>query len=264
MGRVITLVTDFGLKDPFVGQMKGVIKGINPEVEIIDITHDISPHSIKEAAIVVGLSYEYFPPRSIHLVVVDPGVGSERRPILVTTERHYFIGPDNGVFSMVYQKERDTFQVRHITAEHYFLKKESPTFQGRDLFAPVAAWLSKGIPTMNFGEVISDFVRIPIPEPTRPAPSAIEGEVIHIDRFGNALTNITEEMLRPYIKEGRLYKIVFKGREVPLRRYYAEADDKGLYSVFDSFGLLELYVYRDNASKIFDIKVGDIVGVLIK
>ncbi len=263
MGRIITLTTDFGTKDPFVGQMKGVIKSINPNVDVVDITHEITPHSIKEAAIVIGLSYSYFPPRSIHVVVVDPGVGSERKPILVVTENHYFIGPDNGVFSLIYQKEGAFLQVIHITADHYFIRKDTSTFHGRDIFSPVAAWLSRGIPVNNFGEETEEFMRIPIPAPTRPTKSTIEGEIIYIDRFGNAITNITSNMLLPYIKDNKKLKVVFKGKEVPLKTYYAEAEDKELYCLLNSFDLLELYVYRGNAAKEFNIRIGDIIGIII-
>jgi len=261
--RIITFTTDFGTKDPFIGQMKGIIKRINPETEITDITHEITPHNIKEAAVVTALSYKYFPSRTIHLVVVDPTVGSTRRPLLVVTENYYFIGPDNGIFSLVYKKEKMLLRVIHITADHYFLKKESPTFQGRDLFAPVAAWLSKGIPVDNFGEEIEDYVRLPFPEPSRPAKGAIEGEIIYIDRFGNAMTNITSDILIPHIKEGKKLTVIFKGKKVPMKSIYTEAEDKDLYCLINSFEHLELFVYRGDASKEFNISVGDIVGIII-
>ncbi len=263
MGGIVTLTTDFGHRDPFVGQVKGAIKSVNPEVEIIDITHDITRYSIKEAAIVIGLSYRYFPPRTVHLVVVDPTVGSERRPIVVSTGEHYFVGPDNGVFSFVYQRE-ETVRVVHITADHYFLRKDSTTFQGRDVFAPVAGYLSKGLPIERFGEAVSDYVKFSIPEVHSPMKNAIEGEVIYIDQFGNALTNITRDVLEPLLSSGRRLRIVCKGREVPLKRYYAEAEDDGLYAVLDSFDLLELFVYRGSASKKYGLQIGDTVGVIVQ
>ncbi len=256
---LITLTTDFGYKDPFVGQMKGVIKGINPEVDIVDITHSISPYNIREAALVIGLSYRYFPSKTVHVVVVDPGVGSQRRPILVVGENHYFIGPDNGVFSMVYQREKQFLKVYEITADHYFLEKESPTFQGRDLFAPVAAWLTKGVLSSNFGEEITDYRSIPFPEPERPTRKALEGEVIYIDHFGNAITNITRAHLNDQAGNCR---IVFKGKTLKLKRFYSEAEDKGLYCLFNSHGLLELFVYRGSAANDYQIQIGDRVGVI--
>lgn len=263
MGGLVTLTTDFGHKDPFVGQVKGAIKKVNPEAEIIDITHDITRYSIKEAAIVIGLSYKYFPPRTVHLVVVDPTVGSQRRPVLVSTGEHYFVGPDNGVFSYVYQQEENV-RVLHITSDHYFLKKDSTTFQARDLFAPVAGYLSKGLPIERFGEPITDYVKFSIPEPSSPTKNAIEGEVIYIDRFGNALTNIRRDLLEPLLSAGNRIRIVCKGKDVPLKRYYAEAKDDGLYAVIDSFDLLELFVYRGNASKKYGLQVGDMVGVIVQ
>ena len=257
---LITLTTDFGYRDPFVGQMKGVIKGINPEADIIDITHSITPYNIREAAITVGLSYAYFPSKTVHIVVVDPGVGSQRRPILVVGENHYFIGPDNGVFSMVFQKEKEYLKVYEITADHYFLEKNSPTFQGRDLFAPVAAWLTKGVQSSNFGEEITDYMSFSLPEPERPTKKALEGEIIYIDHFGNAFTNITREHLGEQIEKCR---VVFKGNTLKMKRAYSEAEDRGLYCLFNSHGLLELFVYRGNAANDFQIQIGDRVGVIL-
>ncbi len=261
---IITLTSDFGIKDPFVGQMKGVILNINPNVEFVDITHEITPHNIKEASIACAFSYRYFPPRTVHLVVVDPGVGSARRPILVVTEDHYFIGPDNGVFSFIYQREKRYLKVFHITADHYFLKKGSPTFQGRDLFAPVAAWLAKGIPASNFGEEITDYNTIYIPEPKKPTKNALEGEVIYIDRFGNAITNIPLDAVEELRKAGSSLRVVYKGRELPMKAHYSEADDEGLKCLINSFDLLEIFVYRGNAAREHGIKVGDIIGIITR
>ncbi len=259
---VITLTSDFGLKDPFVGQMKGVIFGINPEVEIIDLTHEVSPQNIREGAVILGLSYRYFPKRTVHLAVVDPGVGSSRRPILVVTEHHYFVGPDNGLFSAVYKREADFLKVIHITAEHYFINKDSPTFQGRDLFAPIAGWLSRGIPVSHFGEEIEDFMTIHLPEWVSPREGVLEGEIMYIDRFGNAITNIPSDVLAPFIQGDERVRIVLKGRQVPMKRHYAEAEDRGLYCLINSFGLLEFFIYRGNAAENFGLKTGDMVGVL--
>ncbi|HEB76166.1 MAG TPA: hypothetical protein ENJ04_07435 [Nitrospirae bacterium] len=258
---VITLTTDFGTRDPFVGQMKGVILNTNPDVELVDITHDISPHNIREGAVLTGMSYEYFPPRTIHLAVVDPGVGSGRRPIIVATQNHYFVGPDNGLFSMIYMKERDSFRVIHITSDHYFLNKDSTTFHGRDIFAPVAAWLAKGIPVDHFGTLIEDFMNIHLPEPTAPSRNTIEGEVIYIDRFGNAITNVSSDLLNDAVNGGRM-KVVLKGRMVPLRSCYADVDDKGLYCLINSFGLLEFFICRGSAAESFGIRIGDTVGII--
>jgi len=260
-GGLITLITDFGARDPFVGQMKGVMYSINPEVRIVDVTHDITPFNIREAAIVTGLSYSHFPTRSVHLVVVDPGVGSSRRPVIVTTENHYFVGPDNGVFSMIYTLEEKSLTVTHITADHYFYKKGSPTFQGRDYYAPVAAWLSKGTPVSNFGEPIQDYIRMRIPIPERPTKNTLEGEVIHIDRFGNAITNIRETDLNA-VGPRKDMRVILKGKEVILKNHYSEAEDRDLYCLVNSFGLLEFFVYRGSAADLHEINIGDIVGII--
>lgn len=262
---VITLTTDFGYKDPFVGMMKGVILKINPMAKIVDITHDITPHNIREAALTVGMSYSFFPPKTVHIVVVDPGVGSNRRPILVMTDHHYFIGPDNGVFSMIYSSKTETLGVIHITSEHYFTPERGSTFHGRDIFAPTAAWLTKGIETTKFGDMITDYVTLPFPSVSMPTKTTIEGEVIYIDRFGNAITNIKAvdlDTLYSLNPEAKL-KIATKGKQAELKNYYSEVTDKGLYSLINSTGYLELFIYRGNAAAEFNIKVGDIVGVML-
>ena len=259
---LITLTTDFGTKDPFVGQMKGVILNINPEAEFVDISHEITPHNIREGALITGLSYMYFPPKTIHLAVVDPGVGSRRRPIIVATRNHYFIGPDNGLFSMIYKKEEDFLYITHITADHYFLEKESPTFQGRDIFAAIAGWLSKGIPVNHFGEKIDDYTSIYLSEPATPTNNTLEGEVMYIDRFGNAITNIPSDLLKDFFQRNKKVRIILKGREISMKRHYSEAGDRELYCLINSFGLLEFFCCRENAAEVVGIKTGDIVGII--
>ena len=157
--RVITLTSDFGLADHFVGVMRGVILRINPEARLVDISHEVDSYDILDGAFTLAQSYRFFPPGTIHLVVVDPGVGSARRPILVTAPSAQFVAPDNGVLSMIYEREPDA-QVRHITRERYFLRPVSNTFHGRDIFAPVAGWLSKGVEPGEFGKVVTDYVRL--------------------------------------------------------------------------------------------------------
>lgn len=261
---VITLTTDFGNKDPFVGIMKGVILNINPCITIVDITHGISAHNIIEAAFVIENSFSFFPRRTIHVVVVDPGVGSTRRAILVATENHYFIGPDNGVFSRIYRISENPIVI-NITSEHYFLPKRSSTFHGRDVFAPVAGWLSRGIEISNFGEQIQDFVSIDIPNIIRKADNIIEGEVIYIDGFGNLITNISDREIEKMLKinADKKLKIFIKDIEVPLVSYYSECKDDRLHSIINSFGCLEFFIYKGNASSILDIRVGEKVSVML-
>lgn len=262
---IITLTTDFGYKDPFVGIMKGVILGINPFAKIVDITHGISPQNILEAAITIEMSFKSFLGKTIHIVVVDPGVGSARRPILVTTSHYYFIGPDNGVFSQIYKLKDETITVIQLTSDHYFLPNRSTTFHGRDIFAPVAGWLSKGIDSSKFGEKISDYRTISIPAPVISDENVIEGEVIYTDCFGNVTTNIKAELVDEILRKkitGR-HKVLFRGREAPFKSHYAEADDEGLYSLINSFGYLELFVKNGSASSKFDIIVGEKVKLIL-
>lgn len=263
-GPIITLTTDFGYRDPFVGIMKGVILSINPLANVVDITHGINSYNIRDAALTIGMSYRQFPPRTIHIVVTDPGVGSVRRPVMVVTEDHYFIGPDNGVFSIVYD-ESERHEVIHLNAVHYFGHNKSATFHGKDIFSPVAAWLSKGIISRNMGDVITDHVRLQFPVPSMPAKTMLEGEILYIDHFGNAMTNIKAsniEMLRNAKPDSDL-RVVLKGKEVPFKQHYSQADDDGLYALINSMDYLELYVYRGDSSKKFDLKVGDSVGAVI-
>jgi S-adenosyl-L-methionine hydrolase (adenosine-forming) len=259
---IITLTTDFGSKDPFVGVMKGVMLNINPLITIIDITHNISPQNISEAAIAVEASFSYFPHNTIHVVVVDPGVGSDRRPLIVSADYHYFIGPDNGIFSRIYKKS-ESLDVFHVTAEHYFLPRRSATFHGRDIFAPVAAWLAKGIHLERFGDPITDYVTLPLPAPVFLQENTIEGEVVYIDSFGNLITNIRDTMLNDLLskKPAGNVTVTVSDREAPVKACYAASADKKLCSIIDSFNYLELFVNGGNAATEFGISVGEKVRV---
>src|SRR5271170_4718733 len=183
----ITLTTDFGTSDHFAGTMKGVILAISPRARIVDITHEIAPQDVNEAAFVIAQAWRYFPKGSIHVVVVDPGVGSSRRPILCEAEGQFFIAPDNGVLSMIYDSSRH--KVRVISNGQLFRKKVSKTFHGRDVFAPAAAHLSKGLAPARFGKVIQDSVRSFLLKPTRLSRHDWSGTVLKTDRFGNLITN---------------------------------------------------------------------------
>lgn len=261
---IITLTSDFGYKDPFVGIMKGVITAINPSAVVLDITHEINPQNILEAAFTIGTSFAFFPHNTIHVVVVDPSVGSPRRPILVAADFNYFVGPDNGIFSRIYSLS-ESFTVINITAEHYFLPGKSSTFHGRDVFAPVAGWLSKGINIMKFGDPVTDYVTIQMPEPVSSSGNMIEGEVIYIDHFGNVITNVPAQKIEVPSGGNQLKKpkIVVKGIEAPLKNFYSEAEDKGLYSLINSFGYLEFFVNKGNASLSFNIGVGEKVDIIL-
>ena len=253
---IITLTTDFGYKDPFIAEMKGVILSINPYASIVDITHDIEPFNIAEAAFVIGSFYRYFPPCTKHVVVVDPGVGSERRSLIIETRGHMFVGPDNGVFSSILQEARSPECVEILNAK-YMIRKESPTFQGRDVFAPVAAWLSRAVGLSEFGPRLAAPTTIRMPG-SQMSERGLAGEVLYIDRFGNAITNITEKDLALL---GSDYMIEIKGHSVSPVAYYAQAASGALNGLVNSSGYLELFSYRDSASRLLEIKKGDIIVV---
>ncbi len=261
---VITLTTDFGNKDPFAGTMKGVILNINPSVNVVDITHGITPHNIIEAAFVIENCFSFFPRKTIHVVVVDPGVGSSRRALIVASENYYFVGPDNGVFSRIYKISENPVVI-NITSEHYFLPARSSTFHGRDIFAPVAGWLSKGIEISHFGEQIQDYVTIDMPIARRLSDNIIEGEVIYIDNFGNLITNISAIEIKSLSNLDANKKLNFfiLDREAPLKNYYSEGKENSLCSIINSFGYLEFFIYRGSASSALGINVGEKVRVIL-
>lgn len=261
---VITLATDFGHLDPYVGVMKGVILGIVPDAVLVDITHELPSHDLLEAAWLVDTYYRYFPPRTVHVVVVDPGVGSPRRPLLVVTDRYYFVGPDNGVLTAVLRQGSP--QVIHVTASHYFLPQLSATFHGRDVFAPVAAWLAHGTQIHHFGEPVTDYRLLDWPTPRLVGDLILEGQVLHLDRFGNAITNITQADLDRLLgkRDNPRFKIVAKGHEIHgLKAYYAQAAPEELAAILGSAGTLELFVYMGSAAERFGLQRGDPVGVVL-
>lgn len=259
---IITLTTDFGESDYFVPAMKGVIYSINPAAEVVDITHMIPPHDIYAAAFTLMCCYRDFPRLTIHVVVVDPGVGSSRRPILVMTDDYNFIGPDNGVFSYIYQLEQVN-RVVHLTSGHYFRTPVSNTFHGRDIFAPCAAYFSKGIEWRMMGQEISDPVRFNVPRPVALSEKQIRGHVIHIDRFGNIITNLTQkDVPEDKIRAGARVRI---GQHEAARflTHFAEANQNELFAYFGSAGFLELAVPRQPAARLVEARRGMEVEVFI-
>jgi len=245
---LITLTTDYGTHDHLVGAMKGVMLKILPEIQIVDICHHVLACDILDGALTIGMAYKYFPSKTIHVVVVDPGVGTPRRPILVTGDQHYFIAPDNGVLSMVFDQE-EGFSVRHITSEHYFHRPMSNTFHGRDLFAPVAAWLAKNQQPLSFGEEINDPVRFTLPKP-RAAEGKVRGVVLKVDNFGNLVTNIPPDMIpQVFIPDGR-FRITVGGRDVPkVMLSYGDGGPNEPFGILGSAGLLEISINRGSAAR---------------
>lgn len=261
-GRVITLMTDFGLSDFFVAAMKGVILSINPQAVVVDVTHLVPPQDIETAALTLADCYATFPPGTIHVAVVDPGVGSERRALVVRSERYFFIGPDNGLFSFIYRTEAIA-EIRQITATRYFRHPVSRTFHGRDIFAPVAAWLSTGVPADAFGPVINDPVTFPIPSVEVISAHHLRGYVIHVDRFGNLVTNLTEEHVPPDLLACG-GKLTIAGREIAaIRTHFEEGSADELFALVGSTGRVEIAVARDSAARLLGVGRGAAVEVLL-
>ena len=250
---LITLTTDFGLSDHFVGAMKGVILRIAPRVRIVEITHEITPFEIPEAAFAVAQVYRFFPPKTVHVVVVDPGVGTARRPILAEAAGQYFIGPDNGVFSMIYSREKH--KVREITAERYFFRPVSRTFHGRDIFAPVAAHLARDGGPARFGRLIQDYLKSSFDKAVRTGKRMWTGNILKIDRFGNLITNFPFEDFAAI--EHRPFEMTIGPRRITqFVRTYAEAEPGELVLVEGSSGYLEVAVNQGSAAKIVGCAVG--------
>ena len=245
---IITLTTDYGINDHLVGSMKGVILNINPEVMLIDITHGVMSHDILDGAITIGQAYRYYPPKTVHVVVVDPGVGTPRRPILVAADQHYLVGPDNGVFSAVYD-QAEALHVWNLTSEHYFRQPMSNTFHGRDIFAPVAAWLTKSWQCSAFGEPITDFVRFSLPKPKADG-NVIKGVVLKIDHFGNLMTNLTPENSPALFAENAKFTIrVGNGAVSKIVPTFAGGAAGEAVAVLGSSGYLEIALNRGNAAR---------------
>jgi len=258
--RIITLMTDFGTKDGYVGAMKGVILGINPQCTVVDITHEIPPQGVFEGAFVLGNTYCSFPLGSIHLAVVDPGVGTQREALVVETEGYYFVGPDNGIFTWIF-RGGEVRQVIGIRNRDFFLEPISQTFHGRDIFAPIAAHLSRGREPHEFGVKLDTWSEIDIPEP-KTTDKGFAGEVIHIDRFGNLITNLSRRILEPLAGQGPLQIHVRDKRIVGLKTAYVQATEGELMAIFDSFDLLEISVMGDSAGEALKAAKGEKVEVL--
>jgi hypothetical protein len=261
---IITLTTDFDLTDHFVGTMKGVIYSINPDVEIVDISHKVAAYDIFDAAFMLAQSYRYFPSDTIHLVVVDPGVGTARRPLLARSMAYHFVAPDNGVLSLIYEREENVV-VRHITADHYFLNPVSNTFQGRDVFAPVAAWLSKGVEGDKFGEPVADYTRFTSPKPRQVSENLVKGVVLKVDKFGNVLTNLRpDDIPQLFLENPPPFKLVINQQEITrLNLSYSMGKPSELFAIVGSSGFIEICVNRSSAARALNVNRGVEVVVVM-
>lgn len=259
LSGIITLVTDFGTRDSYVGTMKGVILRIRGAAVIVDVTHEIKHQDLMEASLVLEGCYRFFPDGTIHVVVVDPGVGGPRRPIVVETDAHIFVGPDNGVFSRIYASTPCT--VRHLIHERFRLPHISDTFHGRDVFAPAAAHLCSGVAVEEMGPVIDDAVRHDPPQPTV-WQDQITAEVIHIDSFGNIITNVSRELFEMVVGD-RKFKIIVNAKTIEsLSRTYEDVERGKPVALFGSMDMLEIAIHSGRADRRIGAGRGDPVQIL--
>ena len=275
MGPPITLTTDFGLGDPYVGAMKGAILSVNPEASIIDISHSVEPQNVLQGAFILGAACGCFPRQTIHVAVVDPGVGGDRQGIILKTPSAFFVAPDNGILSYIIDELcsvedlsptrrrgdlreivfKTGVEIVTITDPRFWRHPVSPTFHGRDVFAPVAAGLSLGISLYEFGDKVNSLHVFPLPKPAPDAESRLVGQILHVDRFGNLITNIRSSEL-----PGKDAVVEVAGRCIQgISKYYAQKD--GLMAVAGSSGYLEVSLPNGNACDFLGATAGDEVRV---
>jgi S-adenosylmethionine hydrolase len=257
---IVTLLTDFGLRDHYVAAMKGVILGICPDARILDVTHEVSSYEVAEAAYLLAQTWECYPKKTVHVVVVDPGVGSMRRPILAEVAGQRFVAPDNGVLTPVLTL--DGCKVRHITNEKFFRQPVSRTFHGRDIFSPVAAHVAAGVLPSRMGPRIDNYLRLTFEHPVRTARRGWTGAILHIDHFGNVVTNIRAADF-PQIEQ-QLFEIAVGFRVIEkLARSYAEMPAGELFAIVGSSGYLEVSANQDSAARILGCETGAPVEIRV-
>jgi len=249
------LLTDFGLKDNYVGVMKAVLLKINPRLNLVDITHEVASHDIFEASFLLLKSFKFFPKGTVFLVVVDPGVGSQRAAIAIKTENYYFVGPDNGVLSLAARSD-GIKKIISLTNRKFFLKELSSTFHGRDIFSPCAAYISKRFPLREFGKALPKIKSIGLPGPLI-KKNRLYGEIIFVDKFGNLVTNITRDIFLKFIKK-RKFSLHIKSKAVKkLYRFYRQAEGGEPFLCEGSFGFLEISLNNRSAKTCLRAKVRD-------
>jgi S-adenosylmethionine hydrolase len=260
---ILTLTTDFGLKDGFVGTLKGVIWSICPEAQIADISHAISPQNVLEGAFALWRAYSFFPAKTVHVAVVDPGVGTQRRPLAMQAGKWYFVGPDNGLFTLILtdaEKNDWPVEIVHLTKKDYWLSNVSDTFHGRDIFAPVAAHLANAVPLSELGEAIHDPVRLQMPHPEK-TKDGWRAHVTVVDVFGNCATDLLADELIEHDK----VTFRLRGREVHgLETSYGGRQPGELVALVDSENFVEIAVVNGSAAQVTGAKVGDVVEVVLE
>ncbi len=264
---IVTLMTDFGIKDGNVGVMKGVIWAINPSAQISDLSHMIGPQNIREAALILARSVPYFPAGSIHVVVVDPGVGTKRRPMAARIGDWFYVGPDNGTLTLLLERaEEEGWQQDFVELDQpkYWLPKVSFVFHGRDIFSPVAAHLATGVALSALGKPFTDPVKLQLPKPIQ-TKSGWKGEIVHIDHFGNLASNIRVENLGAATQHPDQILVRFKDKEIRgLVRTFGERGEGDLVSLLGSTGNLIVSVVNGNAAARLAAKVGDGIEAVVK
>jgi len=262
--RVITMITDFGLKDHFVAAMKGVMLEINPDLTFVDISHMVPPHDVHSGAFTLAQACAYFPAGAIHLAVVDPGVGTARKALAVWAGGHFFVAPDNGILTYIFNREED-FKAHEINADHYFRKPVSSTFHGRDIFAPVAAWISRDIPLIKFGPPLPQPSRLKIPAVSKVRDALVQGAVLAVDNFGNLVTNLKPEDVPVYVGAiNPACKMVAGQREITVfKRTFGEGVPGELFVIPGSCGYLEIVMRDRSAAAELRLGPGAPVGVIL-
>jgi S-adenosylmethionine hydrolase len=255
----VTLTTDFGTRDPYVAQLKGVLYAQGPSaLEVVDLTHEIEAQNVREAALFVRMAWPRFPPATIHMVVVDPGVGSARRALALEHAGQYWLAPDNGVLAWLLAEQPAELRAIAIEPERLGVAQVSATFHGRDVFAPAAAQLARGASLAALGSPVAELVQLPWPA-TRRVAGAVHGEIIHIDRFGNLITNVSARELAAL--GGGLRVHLAQGEGWPILRCYADAARGALLALIGSADLLEIALRDGNAAKQLQAQVGDAVSI---
>jgi S-adenosylmethionine hydrolase len=254
--KIITLATDFGQAGGYAGTLKGVLLKINPYLTVVDVTHEITCFDILEGALVLNSFYRFFPRGTIHLAVVDPGVAGKRKGILIRTDDYFFVGPDNGIFSFVYEQEK-VREIVNLTSSKYFLTRPSSTFHARDIFAPVTAYLSLGVKPGEFGPAAQDCYKFELPQPVY-GKDCIMGEIVYIDRFGNLITNISSDLIP---NKSRM-QVRFNDKKINhLSQYYEEEKKGKLLALIGSSNFLEIAVNQGSAQRTLKAKAGDKIKV---
>lgn len=253
---IVTLLTDFGGRDPYVGIMKGVILGLHPEARLVDLTHEVPPQDVRTAAFLLATAIDWFPPGTVHVAVVDPGVGGERRALVVQAARHFYVGPDNGILTLALRRDRP-LSIREVRPGRWTLDRVSRTFHGRDVFAPAAAHLAKGVALEHLGNRVEDAVELDLPPNTR-SEGLVRTRVVHRDGFGNLITSLH----RSEVEELRAVRV--DGAEIPVHETYGGVVEGALLAYWGSSDYLEIAVNRGSAAERLGAAPGHEVQALLQ